>query len=172
MKRKSILFLGFSFAVLIFLVLFGISQEQFERQGRHEKLLDFEEPHKISIQGGVYDPVPRLSQQGAVAFWPTIAVNNKGEIMVVFTQAFSGERNDIYYTMSTDGGDTWTNPVATNSLKELIKSCDMVADDDGNFHLVYSDGASSGSREIYYRAYINGSWLPKEQISQSTTNAN
>jgi hypothetical protein len=172
MKRKSILFLCFSITLLTCLILSGTSQDRFEGQDRNEKLLDAEEPHKISIQGGVYDPVPRLSQQGTVAFWPSIAVNHRDEIMVVFTQAFSGEANDIYYTMSSDGGDTWTTPIATNSLKELIKSCDVVADDDGNFHLVYSDGASSGSREIYYRAYINGSWRPKERISQSTDNAN
>lgn len=166
MKRKSIVSLCLSIAILTCLILFGIPQD------RYERMVDFQELHKVSIQGGVYDPVPKLSESGAVAMWPSIAINNKKEIMVVFTQAFSGESNDIYYTISTDGGGTWSPPQSTNSLKEHIKSCDLAADSDGNFHLVYADGASSGSREIYYRAYINGQWLPKVQISSSTDNAN
>ena len=166
MKRKSIVSLCLSITVLTCLILFGISPDPTVRT------VDYPKPQSVSIQGGYYEPVPRLSEIGAVAFWPSIAINNKGEIMVIFTQAFSGESNDIYYTISTDGGETWSLPQSTNSLKEHIKSCDLAADSDGNFHLVYADGASSGSREIYYRAYINGQWLPKVQISSSTDNAN
>jgi len=165
MKRKSILSLCLSVTVATCLISFGVSPD------RSIRTVDDSTPQSIFTQG-YYEPVPRLSDPGARAFWPSIAINSKGEIMVVFTQAFTGESNDIYYTISKDKGETWSLPVSTNSLKEHIKSCDLAADPEGNFHLVYSDGATSASRQIYYRAYTNDQWLPKEQLSSSTGNAN
>jgi hypothetical protein len=165
MKRKIILSLCLSVTVATCLISFGISPD------RSTRTVDDSMPQSILTQG-YYDPIKRLSDIGVTAFWPSIAINSKEEIMVVFTQAFTGDSNDIYYTISNDGGETWSLPVGTNSLKEQIKSCDLAADPEGNFHLVYSDGATSATREIYYRAYINGQWLPKEQISASTGNAN
>lgn len=146
------------------LLLLGASPDQ------KEKLIDSFELQDIRVQG-FFDPIKQLSDFGAEAFWPAIAINPKGEIMVVFTQIIGGD-SGLYYTISKDGGVTWSPPKKTLSWKENIKSCDLAADSYGNFHLVYSDGASSASRQIYYRAFINGAWEPIEQISSIMDNSN
>ncbi|MFC2169559.1 sialidase family protein [Acidobacteriota bacterium] len=50
-----------------------------------------------------------LSQWDEQAFYPAIAVTNDGEIMVVFVQ-----NNDIWYTISKNGGATWSGPSLGN----------------------------------------------------------
>ncbi|MDH4220146.1 MAG: hypothetical protein OEW69_06115 [Nitrospirota bacterium] len=164
MGKKITLFLCLSIFGTACLLLLGASPD------RQKKLIDSFEVQDIRVQG-FFDPIKRLSDSGAEAFWPAIAINPKGEIMVVFTQIIGGD-SGLYYTISKDGGETWSLPKKTYSWKENIKSCDLAADSYNNFHLVYSDGASSTSRQIYYRAYINGVWEPIEQISSINDNSN
>ncbi|KPJ69596.1 hypothetical protein AMJ44_03295 [candidate division WOR-1 bacterium DG_54_3] len=164
MKRKIIFFLSLSVTVATCFILFGISQD------RSIRTVDDSVPQTILTQG-FYDPIQQLSDVGAKAFWPAIAINNRGDIMVVFTQETSGDAG-LYYTISQDSGDTWSTPKKTFSWKENIKSCDLAADPDGNFHLAYSDGITSGSRQIYYRHYANGQWGPIEQLSSINQNSN
>lgn len=163
MKRKGILSL-FLLITVACLLLIGASDKP------RKMNIDNFAPAPVRIQSGVYDPVKQLSPPGGVGFWPSIAINNKDEIMVVFTHDLNGSA--LYYTMSKDGGDTWSPPTRTYSINESGKACDLAADSKGNFHLVYSDGFSSVSRQIYYRAYINGVWQPKEQLSFIPDNSN
>ena len=164
MKRKIILSLCLSVTFVTCLILFGVSPD------RSIRTADDSTPQSIFTQG-YYEPIKRLSDSGTMAFWPAIAINTKGDIMVVFTQESSGDAG-LYYTISQDSGDTWSTPQKTLSWKENIKSCDLAADSDGNFHLAYSDGATSTSRQIYYRSYVKGQWGPIEQLSSINDNSN
>jgi len=112
-----------------------------------------------------------LSQTNGESFWPALAVNPDGVLMAVFTEAVEGS-NDIYMSLSYDGGNTWTTPVRTYSRTQFIKAVALDADQYGNFHMCYSDGWGSGGREIYYRHCLNGVWQPAERLSFSTDNSN
>jgi len=126
----------------------------------------------ITIHLSLYGAATNLSKSNTETFWPAIAANKNGAVMAVFTELVSGGYTDIFYMISTDGGNTWTQPQRTYSRIQYIKSCALAADSSGNFHLAYSDGYGSGGREIYYRAYTNGSWQAVEQLSYSTDNSN
>jgi len=126
----------------------------------------------ISIHFSLYGQATNLSKSNTESFWPAIAANSRGEIMVIFTDSVTGGSNDIFYMISEDGGLNWTQPQNTYSRRAAIKSCALAADSNGNFHMAYSDGFGSGGREIYYRAYMNGSWQAVEQLSYSTDNSN
>lgn len=126
----------------------------------------------ISIHLPLFGQATNLSKSNSESFWPALAANSKGEIMAIFTELVSGGYTDIFYMISKDGGKNWTQPVRTYSRKAYIKSCALAADSNGNFHMAFSDGYGSGGREIYYRAYMNGSWQAVEQLSYSTDNSN
>ncbi len=113
-----------------------------------------------------------LSKSNSESFWPAIATNSNGEIMVIFTEIVPGGYTDIFYTISTDGGENWTQPTRTYSRRAYIKALALAADSNGNFHMAYADGYASAGREIYYRAYINGNWQAAEQLSYSHDNSN
>lgn len=112
-----------------------------------------------------------LSQSNGESFWPGFAVSPDGVLMAVFTESLEGS-NDIFMTLSYDGGNSWTTPQRTFSRTQLIKAVALDADKYGNFHMCYSDGWGSGGREIYYRYYVNGNWQGPEQISFSNDNSN
>ncbi|MGD2245813.1 MAG: BACON domain-containing carbohydrate-binding protein [Candidatus Aminicenantes bacterium] len=112
-----------------------------------------------------------LSRSSGESFWPALAVNPDGVIMAIFTEELGGY-NDIYCTLSYDGGNTWTTPERTYSRRAYIKACALDADKYGNFHMCYSDGYGSGGREVYYRYYVGGNWQAPEQLSFSTDNSN
>jgi hypothetical protein len=112
-----------------------------------------------------------LSQTNGESFWPALAVNPDGVLMAIYTEAVEGS-NDIYMTLSYDGGNSWTTPQRTYSRTQFIKSVALDADQYGNFHMCYADGWGSGGREVYYRYYVDGSWQAAEQLSFSSDNSN
>lgn len=162
MKPKIILFL--SFPVAMGLLLFGTPLDL------PQYITGTIAPENSNIEP-FFANEKRLSPNDFTAFWPTMAVNNKDEIMVVYME--EGGTRDIYYRISTDGGENWTPHTRTNSVNLAGKAPELAADSDGNFHVVYADGGSSAQREIYYRAYITekDKWQPRERLSFSVGNA-
>jgi hypothetical protein len=153
--------------VTLSLIVFGASSDTF--QTKNTKLqLDMD---RMSSQGYFEFP-QQLSNTNKHAFWPSIAINSSDVIMVCYAEDVGAGFQGIFYTMSSDGGETWTTPTRTYSIDEEPKSLDLDADSNGNFHLVYSDGASSATRQIYHREYKNGQWQPKTQLSQINDNSN
>lgn len=126
-----------------------------------------------TAQEGYFGSEIRISAQNAICEWPCIAANPDDVLLIVFSQEV-GSRNDIYYTISTNGGANWSTPLPTNSVNEWAKAIYLDADEEGNFHLAYSDGASSFSREIYYRWYDTAAdvWSPRVRLSTSAGNCN
>ena len=61
-----------------------------------------------------------LSQTNGESFWPGFAVNPDGVLMAVFTESLEGS-NDIFMTLSHDGGNSWTTPQRTYSRSQFIK---------------------------------------------------
>ena len=110
-----------------------------------------------------------LTNSSSETFWPAVAVNKDGVIMAVYTEDVG--TFDIFFTLSFDGGNTWTTPARTFSADYFIKSVALDADIYGNFHMAYADGYGSAEREIYHRVY-SGGWQAKQQVSFSVDNSN
>lgn len=163
MKRRSTLLLGLILIVTMGLIVFGLASDTIQKKTTRITHL----PDRISTLG-YFDFTKQLSLSVQYAFWPAIAVNSNGTLMV----CYAGDDQDIFYTMSFDGGASWTAPVRSFSINEEPKSIDLDADAAGNFHMCYSDGGSSYTREIYHREFKNNEWQPRTQISQSFDNAN
>jgi len=163
MKRRSALLLGLILTVTMGLIVFGLASDTFQKKSTRLIV----NPDRISTLG-FFEVAKQISQSGYYSFWPAIAVNNDGVLMVCYGR----DDNSIYYTMSSNGGSTWTTPARTFSINEEPKSIDLDADENGHFHMCYSDGGSSFSREIYHREFENNAWQPKTQISESIDNAN
>lgn len=162
MKIRPLLLTSFILIVILSLIGLGLASDTLQKKTSRITSL----PDRISTQG--YFPLPRqLSLSGQYAFWPALAINSEGVLMV----CYAVDDREIYYTMSFDQGVSWTTPVPTYSIIQETWNMDLDADADGNFHLCYADGASTVSREIYHREFKNNQWNPKTQISSSTDNS-
>lgn len=91
----------------------------------------------------IYDP-PDLAPDGNHAIWPQVAISTNGDIhilMVEHTQDV-GVYPAMMYTRSTDGGESWTDPVVVASVA-LLNGC-ITASPDGKVGIVYLDPVSGG----------------------------
>ncbi|MBN1274066.1 MAG: BACON domain-containing protein [Candidatus Aminicenantes bacterium] len=152
MKGKTAILLRNSLAIIISLFVLNIAS---------------------TAQEGYFGQEIRISASNAICEWPCIAANMEDVLLIVYSQE-AGSRNDIYYSVSTNGGANWSTPLPTGSANEWCKSIYLDPDEEGNFHMAYSDGASSFSREIYYRSYnpTTDVWSPRVRLSQSAGNCN
>src|SRR2546427_12176761 len=46
---------------------------------------------------------------------PQVAVDDKGVVHLIYFKAIRGDRGDIYYVRSADGGATFTDPIPVNT---------------------------------------------------------
>ena len=154
--------------VLLSLSLFALPGQQILNDSGDEDLT-----RKPTGQYESFDVSYQMSQPNRAGFhsWPVIAVNKNDRLMIAFFQN-GGNLNDIYTRISDDNGVTWTAPLKTGFINEECKGMDIVADSNGDFHIVFSDGSSSLTREIYYSKYVNGAWTGRQQLSVSHDNAN
>ncbi len=112
-------------------------------------------------------------------FYPSIAVNGKGEIAVTWYDRREDPANQVgryYLARSTDHGQTWTNtPVASQPM-----DFNNVADVNGNFGIgeythvlttsnytipVWSDGRDNAGRLRVYAAFISSASARVERLS-------
>ncbi|MBN1274094.1 MAG: exo-alpha-sialidase [Candidatus Aminicenantes bacterium] len=112
-----------------------------------------------------------LSKSNNHSFWADIAIAPNGKIMVIWMDDIGGT-GDVFYSISTDNGNSWSSAKRTYSANEYVKAPTIAVDSSSNFHIAYSDGYSSGSRDIYYRCYKNNSWQSVEQVHQYGDNSN
>lgn len=122
------------------------------------------------LSSGLFGAV-NLSKTTGHSFWGDIAIAPNGKIMVIWMDVV-GSTGDVFYSISTDNGNSWSSAKRTFSASEYIKAPSLAVDSSSNFHLAYSDGYSSGSRDIYYRTYKNNSWGGVEQVHQYGDNSN
>jgi hypothetical protein len=114
--------------------------------------------------------VINLSNSGPDSFWPGMAVNKDGVVLVVWTEGTSGG-NQLYYVVYKD--NLWSYPKSTKLMRDNSEIAQLAADKDGNFHLSFSDGNSSHTREIFYSQYTTAQdkWSGRQLVYHSSDNS-
>jgi hypothetical protein len=134
----------------------------------------------ISSNGGdTWTPAQRINNDpinnGKDQYWPTIAISELGEIVILFYDTRNTSNNNIieaYIARSTDGGATFTNellstvPSPTNIPNSDVRFGDYINIDfcGGNIVPVWTDERAGGYDMDIYTGTINPI-LPVELIS-------
>ncbi len=105
-----------------------------------------------------------LSNNSADSEYPSIAVNHRGEVMVVWS-----DNGTIYYRLYRDG--SWSGTQNADLREEFAIISMLDADDNGNFHISYSDGYSSSTRDIYYSIFTGKSWASPQRVCDNGLNS-
>ena len=134
----------------------------------------------ISSNGGdTWSPAARVNNDpvsnGKVQYWPSIAISELGEIVILFYDTRNTPNNNIieaYIARSTDGGATFTNelvstePSTTNIPNQDVRFGDYINIDfvGGNIVPVWTDERAGGYDMDIYTGQIPPV-LPVELIS-------
>ncbi|MCK4329201.1 hypothetical protein KAX02_05110 [candidate division WOR-3 bacterium] len=100
--------------------------------------------------------------------YPAIAVNKYNRIYVAWSDDYQTEwhRNNIYSSYSDDG-TTWSDPIlVSGDSTDWLSISDAACDIFNNPHVVWDDWA--GSVDIYYSKWVNCSWTPEVNLSNSS----
>jgi hypothetical protein len=105
------------------------------------------------------DPPTRVNTDSTSFFQlnPTIAVNSSGAIYMAWDDERNGN-SDIYFTKSTDGGATWTDPnlkVNTDSTSYSQYNPTIAVDLMGTVYLAWQDHRN-GNPDIYFAKSTDG----------------
>jgi hypothetical protein len=120
--------------------------------------------YATSTDGVIWSPPVNISNNLGVSAEPAIAIDNSGNLHVVW-QDDSLTHNEIYYANSTDGGTTWSPPVIITGDDYISVYPDIAIDSSSNLHVVWQDGIPS---EIYYAISPDGSsWSHLVNISRN-----
>ena len=120
---------------------------------------------KSSDAGNTWSPAMRINNDpvgnGKVQYWPSIAISEQGEIVILFYDTRNTTNNNIieaYIARSTDGGATFTNelvstvPSPTNIPNSAVRFGDYINIDfaGGNIVPVWTDERAGGfDMDIY-----------------------
>ncbi len=107
-----------------------------------------------------------LSQSSNNTEYPAIAVNSRGEIMVVWTEW--GD-NSMYYRIYRDG--QWSKMMNAGIVRQQAWSNQLAVDSHGTFHVTFADGFSSYTRDIYYSYFTGSGWATPERVYASPYNS-
>lgn len=120
----------------------------------------------------LYSEKVNISDSPGLSKWPSIAVNHRGEAIIVWSE-FDGSGFQLWYRFYNPETGVWAREKNMQAKRENAEIAQLAPDKYGNFHLSYSDGLTSRSREIYYARYITetGTWQPKELVYQSDENS-
>jgi RHS repeat-associated protein len=107
---------------------------------------------------------------------PAIAMDGVGRVYVVWTDYRNGDR-DIYFSRSTDGGQTWSANVRVNDDggTENQRHPDLAVDEASNAYAVWEDWRDSVTErcDIYFarRDADTGLWGQNVRINKDTNGA-
>ncbi len=118
-----------------------------------------------------------LSTQSAfTTYWTDIAVDDQGNLHVVWTErSAEDELEDLYYSRSVDGGQSWSLPINLSSTPEQQSSFEqIITDAEGNPHVVWLElsrsraGWDEGDVGVFHSWSSDGgeSWFAPEEMSQ------
>jgi len=106
----------------------------------------------------VFEPNVRVDDSGSSTkeqTYPAIAVDADGNIYAAWNDR-RNNRDDIYFTKSTDGGTTFgPNLKVNDSSKNKRKFPSIAVDPRGNIYVAWHD-ERSGSRDIYFAKSTDG----------------
>ncbi|MBN2391444.1 MAG: exo-alpha-sialidase, partial [Anaerolineae bacterium] len=111
-----------------------------------------------SVDGGVtWDASVRVNHD-TDQLWqsePDIAVNATGVLHVVWADSRAGDY-DVYYTRSTDGGQTWSAEIRVSDFYTGSQNSPAVAALGDKVCIVWVDGRVAYNREVYVDCSTNG----------------
>ncbi len=109
--------------------------------------------------------VINLSKSADDSLWPALALNAKGEIMVVWLE-WTG---DNYYRIFSGG--QWSSVKNCGIANQRAWTNELAVDSQGVFHLSYADGYASSTRDVMYSYFTGKSWSNPEKTYHSTWNS-
>jgi len=109
----------------------------------------------------------RLTNNSMGSSLPAIATGSDG-IHIVWGDSRDGNW-EIYYKMSTDGGNSWTTDMRLTNNSEESDS-PVIATDSNGIHVVWCD-QRDGNWEIYYKGSSNGgkSWTTDIRLTNTSS---
>ncbi|MCK4836603.1 MAG: exo-alpha-sialidase [Candidatus Aminicenantes bacterium] len=100
------------------------------------------------------------------SYLPSIALSSTGIIYVVWME-WNGDR-DIFFSRSTDNGNTWSLPVIIYNDTGLSIGPEIIDDGIGNLYVVWEDMIAAKSETFFSRSTDNGSnWSLPVNISNN-----
>lgn len=105
-----------------------------------------------------------LSNNSADSEYPAIAVNYRGEVMVVWS-----DNGSIFYRLYRNGSWSGTQDTYLRNDFAIISMLD--ADINGNFHISYSDGYSSSTRDVFYSMFNGNYWGSSQRVCDNGLNS-
>ena len=116
---------------------------------------------KISLAQSIYTIKTDASITGetsAGGAQKKLVRTSNGNYHTVYTYISGGFRQ-IFYSKSTDGGQTWTETQLTHESYDQARPS-IIADSQDNLHVVWhgKSSTSTGFSQIHYLKYSNGTW--------------
>ncbi len=106
--------------------------------------------YKRSTDGGTtWSAARRLTWTSGGSMSPAIAVDPDGRVHMLWNDATSGN-DEIYYTKSADGGDTWATKKRLTWTSGGSTNPAIAVDSSGHLHAVWHDNTPANF-EIYYK---------------------
>jgi Peptidase family M23 len=88
--------------------------------------------------GQSFQPYKQISD--IPALYPRVSIDSNNNIYVVWQQEVSGSYDEIYFTRSTDNGQTFTSPInISNTPAVQSQPPDIATDKNGNINIVWGD---------------------------------
>jgi hypothetical protein len=116
-----------------------------------------------------YGPVNISQTPSNWSEYSQMAVDNAGNINVVWQEYTAMPNIEIGFSRSTDGGSTWTSPVYISDLTEL-GGPRVSVDEAGNIYVIWKEMINSDYRLRFSRSTDGGgTWSTPETISDPLT---
>lgn len=121
--------------------------------------------------GDPWSTAVNVSHNSGDSYYPAIATDNSNNLHVVWEDLTPGNY-EILYSISEDGGLTWSTSVNISNNEDSSVFPDIATDSNNGLHVVWSDW-TPGNLEIYYASKPSGgSWSTPENISNSEHDSN
>jgi BNR repeat-like domain len=124
---------------------------------------------KSTDRGSTWGAMKRVSWTSVASFGPAIAVDSTNHIHIVCEDYITGNE-DIYYTKSTNGGETWSTLKRLTWTSAQSTDAAVAIDSGDSIHLVWNDYMSASDDEIYYRKSTDGgsTWSAAKKITSTS----
>lgn len=129
---------------------------------------DWEVLYKKSTDGGAtWSSSKRISLTGGTSYRPVIAIDSSNNLHVVWADASPGNR-EIFYSRSTDGGNTWIPSKRLTWTAGPSYDPAITIDSSDNIHVVWYDNTADGW-DIYYKKSTDGgnTWTWAKKVTHS-----
>jgi S1-C subfamily serine protease len=92
---------------------------------------------KSTDSGNTFSKPINISNTHGISYFPRIAINTNKTVYIVWTDNSQGNYN-ILFAKSTDGGSTFTKPIALGNTKGVSNFPSIATSEDGTVYVVWS----------------------------------